>query len=359
MRVLMMVLALASATPLAARELAVPAKNGWQHRDTGLILMPRLAGLQRTGLSDTTQSEHDVAAQFEAPDQSVIATVFLFKPAIADAALWFDRGITTLQARDIFRGVTPARAAPIAFAAGGAPAASSLRQIYTKASGPYRSTALAVMPLGEWIIAIRMSAKSLSAQELDAGLMQLIGAIRWPRTTAVSGTGTGSAAPAPAAVPVTACAAPLTFRKAKALKPEGGDMLMQMIGALAGQDASASKTATSPPPLPLPLPSRWCREGEATIGYGVYRSDRADAEGYALALGDAGRIVWVQPSLMGQIEKDGRYSVSLADVDGRVLAFPSFSAMPAPAQVWDLVRKGQPGASVKGNVMTVDPRSLQ
>lgn len=351
MRVLMMVLALAAAAPLAARDLAVPAKSGWQHRDTGLILMARLAGLQRTGLSDTTQSEHDVAAQFEAPDQSVIATVFLFKPAIADVALWFDRGSTTLQARDIFRGVTPASAAPIGFAAGGAPAASSLRQVYTKAGGgPYRSTALAVMPLGEWIVAVRMSAKSLSAPELDAGLMQLIGAIRWPSATSGS---TAGATPAPAAVPVTACAAPLTFRKAKALKPEGGDMLMQMIGALAAQEAPTSKTATPP------APSRWCREGEATVGYGVYRSDRADAEGYALALGDAGRIVWVQPSLMGQIEKDGRYSVSLADVDGRVLAFPSFNAMPAPGQVWDLVRKGQPGASVKGNVMTVDPRSLQ
>jgi hypothetical protein len=111
-------------------------------------------------------------------------------------------------------------------------------------------------------------------------------------------------------VPVTACATPLTFHKAKALKPEGGDMLMQMIGTLAEQEAPASKTATPP------APSRWCREGEATAGYGVYRSNRADAEGYALALGDAGRIVWVQPSLMGQIEKDGRYSVSLADVDG-------------------------------------------
>ena len=350
MRVLMMVLALACASPLAARDLAVPARSGWQHRDTGLILMSRLAGLQRTGLSDTTQSEHVVAAQFEAPDQSVIATVFLFKPAIADVALWFDRGSTTLQEGNVFRGAVPASAAPIGFAAGGAPAASSLRQVYTKAGGPYRSTALAVMPLGEWIVAVRMSAKSLSAQELDAGLMQLIGAIRWPPATAGS---TAGATPAPATVPVTACATPLTFHKAKALKPEGGDMLMQMIGTLAAQEAPASKTATPP------APSRWCREGEATAGYGVYRSNRADAEGYALALGDAGRIVWVQPSLMGQIEKDGRYSVSLADVDGRVLAFPSFNAMPAPGQVWDLVRKGEPGASVKGNVMTVDPRSLQ
>jgi len=172
----------------------VPAKNGWQHQETGLSLTSRLAGLQRTGLSDTTQSEHDVAAQFEAPDQSVITTVFLFKPASA---------------------------APIGFAAGGAPAASSLRQVYTKATGPYRSTALAVMPLGEWIIAVRMSAKRLSAQDLDAGLMQLISAIRWPQATGSAGTGASAtpaafpaAVPAPAAVPVTACARPLTFRKA-------------------------------------------------------------------------------------------------------------------------------------------------
>ena len=148
----------------------MPADKGWQHQDTGLILTSRLAGLPRTALSDTTQSEHDVMARFEAPDQSVVASVFLFKPAIADVALWFDRGATTLQANEIFRG-----AAPVGLAAGGAPVASSLRQVYAGAMGPYRSTALAVMPLGEWIVAVRMSAKSLSAEQLDAGLMQLIG----------------------------------------------------------------------------------------------------------------------------------------------------------------------------------------
>lgn len=331
MRVLMMVLALASAMPLAARELAVPADKGWQHQETGLVLTSRLAGLQRTALSDTTQSEHDVAAQFTAPDESVIASVFLFKPAIADVALWFDRGATTLQANEVFRGAAPVSAAPIGFAAGGAPVASSLRQVFTKATGPYRSTALAVMPLGEWIVAVRMSAKSLSADELDAGLMQLIGAIRWPAVAPAAAA--APPAPALAAVPVMACAAPLSFRKVKALKPGGSDMLMQLIGSIAMQNASASK-----PAAPV-LPVRWCREGEAKAEYGVYRSDRKGAAGYALALGDAGRIVWVQPSLMGQIEKNGRYSVSLDDVDGRTLAFPSFNGMPAPGQVWDLVGK--------------------
>lgn len=351
MRVLMMVLALASATPLAARELAVPADKGWQHQETGLILTSRLAGLQRTALSDTTQSEHDVAAQFTAPDESVIASVFLFKPAIADVALWFDRGATTLQAHEVFRGATPVSATPIGFAAGGAPVASSLRQVYTKATGPYRSTALAVMPLGEWIVAVRMSAKSLSAEALDAALMQLIGAIRWPAGAPAAAA--APPAPALAAVPVMACAAPLSFRKAKALKPEGSDMLMQLIESIAVQNASASKPA---PPAP---PSRWCREGEARAKYGVYRSDQEGAAGYALALGDAGRIVWVEPSVMGQIEKTGRYSVSLADVDGRVLAFPSFNGMPAPEQVWDLVGQGGPNAAMNGNVMTIDAKTLR
>lgn len=349
MRVLMMVLALASATPLAARELAVPADKGWQHQETGLVLTSRLAGLQRTALSDTTQSEHDVAAQFTAPDESVIASVFLFKPAIDDVALWFDRGATTLQANEVFRDAAPVSAAPLGFAAGGAPVASSLRQVYTKATGPYRSTALAVMPLGEWIVAVRMSAKSLSAEALDAGLMQLIGAIRWP-AEAPAAAAAAPPAPTMAAVPVMACAAPLSFRKAKALKPEGSDMLMQLIGSIAGQEAATSAQAP---------PSRWCREGEARAGYGVYRSDREGAAGYALALGDAGRIVWVEPSLMGQIEKTGRYSVSLADVDGRVLAFPSFNGMPAPEQVWDLVGKGGPNAAMNGNVMTIDPKTLR
>jgi hypothetical protein len=242
--------------------------------------------------------------------------------------------------------------APLGFAAGGAPVASSLRQVFIKATGPYRSTALAVMPLGEWIVAVRMSAKSLSADELDAGLMQLIGAIRWP-AGAPAAAAAAPPAPAMAAVPVMACAAPLSFRKAKALKPEGSDMLMQLIGSIAMQNASASK-----PAAPV-LPSRWCREGEAKAEYGVYRSDREGAAGYALALGDAGRIVWVEPSLMGQIEKNGHYSVSLDDVDGRTLAFPSFNGMPAPEQVWDLVGKGGPSAAMNGNVMAIDPKTLR
>lgn len=329
MRLLMMVVALASATPVAARDLAVPVDKGWQHQDTGLILTARLAGLPRTGLSDTTQSEHDVMARFEAPDQSVVASVFLFKPAIADVALWFDRGATTLQANEIFRGAAPASAAPIGFAAGGAPVPSSLRQVYAGATGPYRSTALAVMPLGEWIVAVRMSAKSLSADELDAGLMQLIGAIRWP-AGAPAAAAAAPPAPALAAVPVTACAAPLTFRKVKLLKSNTTDVLMQLIGTRAVREASASKERK-----PVP-PSRWCRAGEARAEYGVYRSDREGAQGYAMVLGDAGRIVWVQPSLMGQIEKTGHYSVSLADVDGRTLAFPRSTACRRPSRsgIW-------------------------
>ena len=152
---------------------------------------------------------------------------------------------------------------------------------------------------------------------------------------------------------MTPCAAPLTFRKVKLLKSNTTDALMQLIGTHAVREASASKERK-----PV-QPSRWCREGEARAEYGVYRSDREGAQGYAMVLGDAGRVVWVQPSLMGQIEKTGHYSVSLADVDGRTLAFPSFNGMPAPEQVWDLVGKGGPSATMNGNVMTIDPKTLR
>ena len=170
----MLVLALIVATPVAARDLGVPADKGWKHAETGLILMPQLAGLARTALTDATETEHDVAAQYDAADKSVSATIYLFHPAIPDVGLWFDRSQTALETRDIFRHAAPASADPIAFAAANSGTATSLRQVYAAPGGAYRSTALAVVPVGEWIVSLRMSAKTLTADQLDARLQQAI-----------------------------------------------------------------------------------------------------------------------------------------------------------------------------------------
>lgn len=267
MKRLIMGLALASAGPVAARDLPVPAEKGWRHAQTGLTLMYRLADLTRTSLTDATTSEHDVAAQFDSADKNVFATIYLFRPAVPDVAMWFDRSRSALETRDLFRDAAPATIDPIGFAVGGAPTASSLRQSYALAGGRYRSTALAAMPVGNWIATIRVSSRTLSAAQLDAKLLGMISAIQWPAQTA----------PAPQAVasPIKPCGTQLMFKKARQVKPDGSDMLMSLIaGAVAAEKAGAAPEKTL---------RSWCQEGDGRPEYGVYRSG-GPSNGYVLAV---------------------------------------------------------------------------
>lgn len=328
------------AAPGEARDLAVPAGKGWKHAETGLILPATLAGLARTALTDATTNEHDVAAQFASPDGSVTATLYLFHPAITDVPLWFDRSRTALESRDLFRNAAPASADPIAFAPPGSASASALRQTYANAGRGVRSTTLAVLPLGGWIVTIRMSAPALTADQLDQRLQQVIAAIRWPN----------GAAAAPVAVPLKACATPLVFGQAKEVKANGVDLLMGLALTGAVTREAKARTISGPPPV-------WCRDGEGKIEYGIYRT--AGGLGYSMALYDAGRVVSVFPSIMGQIDKTGTYSVSLEDVDDSSVAFPSFTAMPTPRQVWDVVKAGKSSGRAKGNVVTLDAGAMK
>lgn len=326
----------------AARDLPVPADKGWRHAETGIALMAHVAGLTRTGLTDATQGEFDVAAQYEAPDQSVTATLYLFHPAVADVGLWFDRSRTALEARDIFRTAAPASADPIGFALPGAAAGSALRQTYASPGGPYRSTALAVIPVNGWMVAVRLSAKTLTAVALDATLDQFIAGIRWPRDMAA---GSGARI-------VPSCATPLTFGKARRVETRPADMLMSLLaGSIAGKDASAKVAVRTESPL-------WCRDGEPKVDYGVYRDQRG-GPGYTLALFDAGRTVSVFPSVMGQVEKTGTYSVTLTDVDGTTAALPTFSALPAPKQVWEALSHGEIRGRASGKTVTIDAKALK
>jgi hypothetical protein len=334
--------ALALAAPVTARDLAVPMDKGWKHAETGLILMPQLAGMSRTALTDTTQTEHDVAAQYDTSDKNVFATIYLFHPAIADVSLWFDRSQTALETRDLFKNASPATADPITFAVGGAKTASSMRQVYATPAGQYRSTALSVVPVGDWIVSVRMSAKALTSEQLDARLQEVIAAVRWPKAVGIE---------APAAAPVKGCATPLTFGKAKLAKPDGADLLMSLMGSsLAAKKKAEAKSEPS-------VRASWCRDGEARTEYGMYRSDGASSS-YVLALYDAGRVVSVYPSIMGQINKTGIYSVSLEDVEGTVSAFQSFTALPSPKQVWSLIGSGQRTGTKTGNQLTISPKAF-
>ena len=281
------------AAPAAARDLPRPATKGWQHARTGLVLLPTLDGLQRTKLGDVTGTEHDVFAEFADPDSSTVATLYLFHPAVDDVAMWFERSEAALYNRATYGDVAPASADSIAFAPPGSMVTSALRRVYAPGKGPYRGTGLAMVPLGEWLVAIRMSSTADAPAALDRRLTRIIAALRWP----------ANVAPAPPVAGISPCASPLVFDGKKA--------------------AESGKTSE---------PVRWCRDLASAANYGVYR-DRAFDRGYTLAVQDAGRVGHIVPSLDAQMGKGTSYTMSFTDVDGTTTSFPGFDRLPAPDQV--------------------------
>ncbi len=199
------------------RSLEVPATAGWQHAETGLVLRSKLAGLPRTSLQDNGAAELDVIVNFAAPDKASIITVYLFRPALMSVPVWFDRSEAQILSRDVYGGAQPVGEAR-AFAPPSAQTASGLRRIYLT-NAEYKATGLAVMPLGEWLVAIRISARDADPVALEAKLDEAIGSLGWPKDVK-------SAA---AAVPVAACSTPLTYAKrARLQKPT---MVDGLIGA--------------------------------------------------------------------------------------------------------------------------------
>lgn len=255
--------ALALAAPALARDLPVPAGKGWKHAETGLVLRTTLLGLPRVTLADSTASERDIYAQFNDADVRTSATIYLFHSAEHSVAIWFDRADYQARHRASYGGATPLAAAPVAFAPPGSTVEAALRQLYTPAHGPTRSTALAVIPLGDWLVAVRLSSSDLEPAALDARLTALIAEIGWPATIAARAAGR--------AEPVVACTRRMRFTRAKATRPDMGQALLGSL--LAG--AALSGKGTPGPDVARP----WCRDGDGETSHAVFRKDGGSARG--------------------------------------------------------------------------------
>ncbi|WP_156255082.1 hypothetical protein [Sandarakinorhabdus oryzae] len=337
MRCLPAMLLLLAASPVVSRELAVPLDKGWQHAQTGLILPARIDGLQRTELSDATEGEHDIAAQFESEDGNVTATIFLYHAAIPDVAMWFERSETAIVSGERFRNAVPIAVNPTAFAVGSAGPGPALRQTWDVPDSAFRSTALAVMPLGQWLVAVRLSSHSLSGTALNERLQSVISAVVWP----------ANAAPNAVASVMQPCSVPLRFTKAKRMKAGRAGMLLSLLGAAVEKKG--------PPDAPAGPPPTWCRDGEVRPDYSVYRANAA-TDAYIMAIFDTGRVVRIRPSLSGLMSSSGKrsWSVEVVDVNGNTSIYDDFTSLPAPEQAWALINTSQPSGIVSGKNATVE-----
>lgn len=302
------------------RRLEVPVTAGWQHDATGLVLTPQLAGLSRVKVEDFGTEEVDLAITYGNAEHT-IGSVYVFHPGLDNVPVWFDRSQTAILTRSDY-GSTVGNAEPRAFAVTPGTVNDSLRITYALTGGQLTATALAMVPLGDWLVAVRLSSPTMSAEALDQTMSAILTGIDWPANR-VSG---------PEARPVAACGAPLEFGKAKVLKT---DLAQVMINSVLSATVSKDPHDKKAPPI-------FCREGTAREpAWNIYRPDAAK-DRYIIALNDAGQAVGVQPSPFRK--GDPSYSIVMFDLTA-ARTFPNVSALPTPQFALEVVTKLAPLSS--------------
>lgn len=315
----------AAAQAQGPRALEVPPTAGWKHAETGLILRSRIAGAQRTMLLDSSGSELDVSAQYGSPDETLSITLSIYRPALASVPVWFDRLETSVLLNDIYGKPKANGDAPIAFAAPGAATASSLRRVYVPSKG-FATVAVALVPLGKWLVAIRIGARDLGSAGMEAKLSEVIAGIGWPKDAPES----------PVAVPVAPCAQPLAYAKGAEMRKPG------MEDALVGGAAIALTKPDGPPPV-------YCRDLPPQSRYSVYR-DPGVPNTYLIAVGNSGVIVSIAPDVFAQ--KPG-FRMLAGHLD-HYAVYSTFDRLPHPDDAMRAIRGTRPAARVSLDGKTVE-----
>ncbi|WP_294322552.1 hypothetical protein [uncultured Sphingomonas sp.] len=308
------------ATPVAAQPVGVPvstkAGKPYRFKHSGITVPAELDGMRRVDVRQLGNDELDVFAVYQNGPDAI--TVYVYRALAGSVPVWFDRARASVeQRREMFGSVAPA--VPAAFTPPGQSSASGLMAGWTLKKAPYRGTALAILPVGDWLVKVRYSSSKLDGAAVAARVPAVLGALEWPKAIP-------SAA---AAAPVTDCAAPLAFSPAAA--PVTDAKILQSAALTGGLVAAAEgeKKAASTAPAPT-----WCRDPAPAQMGAAYRRDGA-TDGYLLAISDSGRGFAVEPDVIARElgEAEGRkvqqWSVALYE-PGSIAIYAPMTALPAP-----------------------------
>ncbi|OQW48120.1 MAG: hypothetical protein A4S16_07200 [Proteobacteria bacterium SG_bin6] len=344
-------LIVAPAAAQGPQERTLAADAGYRHGPTGLDIPAALPGLPPRARIAVLVPDLDEFIEYKTANAEESATLYIFRRVTGDIPVWLDRAARQVLARDIYGGPAPL-APPAAFIPPGQSNASGLMQVFRVSKPPYRSTGVALVPLGEdWLVKLRYSSTTLAPEELGARMQAVLGALAWPKTIA----------PVPAATPIADCTT--TLRAKDDAKPRGdalGSSLLQgaLLGAIAKGEVKPEKTAHV---------AMFCRDPAARpeLGNaGVYRAD-GERDGYLIALGDAGRGIYVSVDSLGALlnsKAQKNYSITLYNV-AQSFIFAPRDGLPKPEQALAIVKSERPTSSVttwrgKGDV-TIDAKAVR
>lgn len=328
----------------AAQPQGVGATSGkpWQHTASGFTFPAAIADFVRDDIQDISEGKRiDIVGTYRHPASGTLATVYLYRPAMPMASLWFDIANWYIQRNPAFAPATAHRGATT-FNVAGQSESADLRQVYAIGKAG-RSSGVAIVPLGRWIVKVRMTSQGLEPGALDAALEAVVKGLGWPRTMPT----------AQASQPVPVCAGTLPQTNAEEIKQARS---LVLIGAMLPLTSDESKDKRE-----QPLP-RLCRDdSRSDDAYPIYQLDEG-TDGYVAAIGDNGTLLVVRNDPLTalaakEIEggKAGRayYRVTVMTPTSWD-QFPAFSRLPPVEQAFNIVRTRAPSSVTDIDTRTVN-----
>jgi hypothetical protein len=327
LRILMAALAaltLTASPALAQRALEIDTAKGYSHPYSDFRMPGTLLGMPMTKLNDLSTNQTDVSAMYN--DGGDMVSVYIYRLASGALPVWFDRAVWAIETRAEMFGRPERLPGAAAFVPPGQQTASGLTATWKSTKAPYRSTGLALIQMGEWMVKIRYSSQRLDAPQMAARVREIVQGLGWPRNIPA----------APAAYEVAPCKTRLQLT--------GTAMPLKLDSSVYSAAAIAGAAEAEKPELGAPAPKLWCRDQTELTAGGVYRGDE-EPDGYLIALSDAGRGLRVQPSAALKMLNQGPgWSLQFVDL-WRTIVYPSLDGMPSPEQAIDLFNEEKPRAA--------------
>lgn len=258
-----------------------PAQDDWQHAQSGITLPGSVGEMRRGPVRDLSGDGFDLIFQYGTDSEP--ATLYLYRAAYPNPALWFER---TRMAMNVNVGSGDRDVAARPFTLGGATRPNGIREeIELPPEGRFRTTSVAIAQIGRWIVKARITSSQMDRATIAARMDALLHAIRLSPSDET---------PHPLLVPGPCGRMPVANAR-----PLRGDRDAALAGAMAtglielAEARGIGGLASDP--------TNWCRDtGAMPDRFGsVYR--RRDGTAWVALVGDAGMAV----SGRGLIPADG------------------------------------------------------
>ncbi|WP_067734647.1 hypothetical protein [Novosphingobium naphthalenivorans] len=312
----------ANGTPIIA-----DVRAPWEHDQTGYVFPPVVTGFERTSIQDFGKGEFDLSAAYSDPATHTETTLYLFHAGLADPSVWHDRILVAMSSGALG---TLGDTTTTVFTPPTRQAGAGIRSVAPLEGKSSKATGVAIYPFADWLIAVRMTSRTLEPSALDARLAAFVQDLSAPAVPTKS---------APPAYLIAPCEDALPEKQAKIFRPTMMDAMIGAAADLPNKDLPYDEAALAP------MGVVWCRDSASTNDYGVYRADGTKKR-YIVAVGDAGMTAFVGADKLGaQLSGAANMYQMLVRTVDHTYVYPRFSRLPAVNQVIGQISRGSPISS--------------